>query len=46
MVHVKPGELLENFGKTELGESIDKLTLNELANFNFAERLRAWFSQV
>jgi len=39
--HVGPGELLENFGKNELGAPVTGLTLHELANFEFGARLRA-----
>ena len=39
--HVAPGELLENFGKNELGVPIPNLTLHELANFEFGVLLKA-----
>lgn len=39
--HRGPGELLENFGKIELGEArIANLTLDELANFDFGTHLQ------
>jgi hypothetical protein len=39
--HIAPGELLENFGKNELGVPILHLTLHELVNFEFGVRLKA-----
>lgn len=39
--HTGSGELLENFGKKELGAPVTSLTLNELANFQFGVHLKA-----
>jgi len=41
VAHVASGELLANFGKNELGRPITKITLDELANFEFGTRLKA-----
>jgi hypothetical protein len=38
--HVGPGELLEGFGKTELGAPPKKVTLDELVNFDFGACLK------
>lgn len=38
--HTRSGELLEKFGKTEIGSPVAKLTLDELATFDYGKHLR------
>ena len=39
--HTGPGELLEMFGKVEIGSPVTELTLNELVTFDYGKRLKA-----
>jgi hypothetical protein len=38
--HTGPGELLEKFGKAEVGSPITELTLDELITFDYGKRLK------
>ena len=39
-LHIGPGELLEKFGKIEIGYPITELTLDELVTFDYGKRLK------
>jgi hypothetical protein len=39
-LHTGPGELLENFGKVEIGSPVTELTLDELVKFDYGRQLK------